>query len=56
MEGHTTPSRNAAWRKLREIGSVSDRANAARRLMQRNGILEDQVTQVRGLPDHAYER
>lgn len=29
----------------------SDRANAARRLMQANGVRADQVTQVRGFAD-----
>lgn len=52
MEGHTDSrpygpgtSTYGNW----ELSS--DRANAARRLMQSNGIREDQVTQVRGFAD-----
>jgi len=35
----------------REYTESADRANAARRLMQLNGIRADQVTQVRGFAD-----
>ena len=50
MEGHTDAKKYAGinygnW----ELST--DRANAARRLMQGNGIREDQVTQVRGFAD-----
>src|SRR5260221_12930059 len=51
MEGHTDSKPYAAGRNYGNWELTSDRANAARRLMQRNGIREDQVTQVRGFAD-----
>ena len=51
MEGHTDSKPYAAGRNYGNWELSSDRANAARRLMQRNGIREDQVTQVRGFAD-----
>jgi len=48
IEGHTDskPYGAGAWYTNWELSS--DRANAARRLMQANGVRTDQVTQVRG--------
>jgi len=51
MEGHTDSKPYAAGRNYGNWELSSDRANAERRLMQRNGIREDQVTQVRGFAD-----
>ncbi len=51
IEGHTdaAPYSNDADYGNWELSA--DRANAARRLMQRNGVRTDQVTQVRGYAD-----
>jgi chemotaxis protein MotB len=51
IEGHTDskPYPGAATYSNWELSA--DRANAARRLMQANGIRPDQVTQVRGFAD-----
>ena len=51
LEGHTDsrPYSGAAHYSNWELSA--DRANAARRLMQQNGIRSDQVTQVRGFSD-----
>jgi chemotaxis protein MotB len=51
IEGHTdsTPYSPSATYGNWELSS--DRANAARRVMQANGIRSDQVTQVRGFAD-----
>lgn len=51
MEGHTDSKQYAAGSNYGNWELSSDRANAARRLMQDNGIREDQVTQVRGFAD-----
>jgi chemotaxis protein MotB len=51
MEGHTDSKPYAAGRFYGNWELSSDRANAARRLMQEAGIREDQVTQVRGFAD-----
>lgn len=51
IEGHTD---SKAYIKNRDYGNwelSSDRANAARRLMQTKGIRADQVSQVRGFAD-----
>ena len=51
IEGHTD---SKAYVKSRDYGNwelSSDRANAARRLMQTKGIRADQVSQVRGYAD-----
>ena len=51
IEGHTDAQ---PYTKTRDYGNwelSSDRANAARRLMQRNGLGEAQVSQVRGYAD-----
>ena len=51
MEGHTdaTPFSSAAGYSNWELSS--DRANAARRLMQEQGLREGQISQVRGFAD-----
>ena len=51
MEGHTDSKPYAAGSNYGNWELSSDRANAARRVMQSNGIREDQVTQVRGFAD-----
>src|SRR5438552_11965087 len=51
MEGHTDSKPYAAGSNYGNWELSSDRANAARRLMQGNGIRSDQVTQVRGFAD-----
>jgi len=51
MEGHTDSKPYPAGRNYSNWELSSDRANAARQLMQQAGIHEDQVTQVRGFAD-----
>lgn len=51
MEGHTDSKQYPAGATYGNWELSADRANAARRLMQINGIREDQVTQVRGFAD-----
>jgi chemotaxis protein MotB len=51
MEGHTDSKQYSAGRNYGNWELSSDRANAARRLMQGAGIRSDQVTQVRGFAD-----
>jgi chemotaxis protein MotB len=51
IEGHTDATAYAASGAYGNWELSSDRANAARRLMQANGIRADQVTQVRGFAD-----
>ena len=51
MEGHTDSKPYPVGASYGNWELSSDRANAARRLMQVNGIREDQVTQVRGFAD-----
>jgi len=51
LEGHTDSKQYPAGALYTNWELSSDRANAARRLMQENGIREDQVTQVRGFAD-----
>ena len=51
IEGHTDSKPYAEGSNYGNWELSSDRANAARRLMQRNGIGENQVTQVRGFAD-----
>jgi chemotaxis protein MotB len=51
IEGHTDSKPYAEGSNYGNWELSSDRANAARRLMQINGIREDQVTQVRGFAD-----
>jgi chemotaxis protein MotB len=51
IEGHTDAKAYSQGRNYSNWELSSDRANAARRLMQLNGIGENQVTQVRGFAD-----
>jgi chemotaxis protein MotB len=51
MEGHTDSKPYGPGTTYGNWELSSDRANAARRLMQENGIRTDQVTQVRGFAD-----
>jgi chemotaxis protein MotB len=51
IEGHTDSKPYSKGGNYGNWELSSDRANAARRLMQANGIREDQVTQVRGFAD-----
>jgi len=51
MEGHTDSKQYPAGATYGNWELSADRANAARRMMQGNGIREDQVTQVRGFAD-----
>jgi chemotaxis protein MotB len=50
-EGHTDAKSYSKGRNYSNWELSSDRANAARRLMQLNGVGEEQVTQVRGFGD-----
>jgi chemotaxis protein MotB len=51
MEGHTDSKQYPPGAMYTNWELSADRANAARRLMQENGIRADQVTQVRGFAD-----
>jgi chemotaxis protein MotB len=51
IEGHTDSKPYAASVNYGNWELSTDRANAARRLMQLNGVAADQVTQVRGFAD-----
>ena len=51
IEGHTDSQPYAPSATYSNWELSSDRANAARRVMQANGIGADQVTQVRGFAD-----
>ncbi|MFZ3214984.1 MAG: flagellar motor protein MotB [Candidatus Acidiferrales bacterium] len=51
IEGHTDAKPYARGSNYSNWELSSDRANTARRLMQENGIGEDQITQVRGFAD-----
>jgi chemotaxis protein MotB len=51
IEGHTDAKAYSQGRNYSNWELSADRANAARRLMQLNGIGENQVTQVRGFAD-----
>ena len=51
IEGHTDSQPYSASANYGNWELSSDRANAARRVMQANGIRADQVTQVRGFAD-----
>jgi chemotaxis protein MotB len=51
IEGHTDAKTYSKGRNYSNWELSADRANAARRLMQMNGIGENQVTQVRGFAD-----
>jgi chemotaxis protein MotB len=51
IEGHTDSKPYPPTATYTNWELSADRANAARRLMQANGIREDQITQVRGFAD-----
>jgi chemotaxis protein MotB len=51
VEGHTDSKPYAGRREYGNWELSTDRANAARRLMQRDGLRADQVSQVRGYAD-----
>lgn len=51
IEGHTDASRYSEDARYTNWELSADRANAARRLMQQDGVRADQVTQVRGYAD-----
>jgi chemotaxis protein MotB len=51
IEGHTDSKPYPAGAVYTNWELSADRANAARRLMQNNGIRADQITQVRGFAD-----
>jgi len=51
IEGHTDSKPYSGVRDYGNWELSADRANAARRLMQANGVREDQVAQVRGYAD-----
>ena len=51
IEGHTDSKPYAASGNYSNWELSTDRANAARRLMQTNGVGPDQITQVRGFAD-----
>ena len=51
IEGHTDAKPYAQRGDYGNWELSADRANAARRLMQQNGVRADQVTQVRGFAD-----
>jgi chemotaxis protein MotB len=51
IEGHTDSEPYSGKKDYGNWELSADRANAARRLMQQNGLREDQVAQVRGYAD-----
>ena len=51
LEGHTDSKPYALKGKYSNWELSTDRANAARRIMQQDGLREDQVSQVRGFAD-----
>ena len=51
IEGHTDSKPFTGRREYGNWELSTDRANAARRLMQHEGVRADQVTQVRGYAD-----
>jgi chemotaxis protein MotB len=51
IEGHTDAKPYSKSRNYTNWELSADRANAARRLMQENGLKQDQVSQVRGYAD-----
>jgi len=56
IEGHTDAKPFSANRNYGNWELSADRANAARRVMQQNGLGEHQVTQVRGFADQRLRR
>ncbi len=56
IEGHTDSQPYAGVGEYGNWELSTDRANAARRLMQRTGLRDDQVAQVRGYADQMLRR
>jgi chemotaxis protein MotB len=56
IEGHTDSKPYGSGAMYTNWELSSDRANAARRLMQANGVRPEQVTQVRGFADQRLRR
>ena len=56
IEGHTDSKPYAPSANYGNWELSADRANAARRLMQGNGVRADQVTQIRGFADQRLRR
>lgn len=56
IEGHTDAAPYSADATYTNWELSADRANAARRLMQQDGVRADQVTQVRGYADQLLRR
>jgi len=56
IEGHTDSNPYAPSANYGNWELSADRANAARRVMQANGLKEDQVTQVRGFADQCLRK
>ena len=56
MEGHTDSKQYPPGATYTNWELSADRANAARRLMQQQGIRADQITQVRGFADQRLRR
>jgi chemotaxis protein MotB len=56
IEGHTDSKPYGSGAAYSNWELSSDRANAARRLMQANGVRPEQVTQVRGFADQRLRR
>jgi chemotaxis protein MotB len=51
IEGHTDSKPYSGNKEYSNWELSTDRANAARRLMQRDGLRDNQVSQVRGYAD-----
>ncbi|HTW62453.1 MAG TPA: flagellar motor protein MotB [Terracidiphilus sp.] len=51
IEGHTDAAQYSTHANYSNWELSADRANAARRLMQQDGVRQDQVTQIRGYAD-----
>lgn len=56
IEGHTDSKPYSGTKEYSNWELSTDRANAARRLMQENGLREDQVAQVRGYADQTLRK
>ncbi len=56
IEGHTDSKPYAGIRDYGNWELSADRANAARRLMQQDGLAQDQVSQVRGFADQSLRK
>src|SRR5581483_2555561 len=56
IEGHTDSKPFGGSQNYTNWELSADRANAARRLMQENGIRRDQVSQVRGFADQTLRK